>query len=339
MPSNLLSTWSKLKAAANAADGAVLERIARAYAAGYARLDPKIQTLTEQIEALQKAGKITSTQIKKSAAYKALMAEIENELKDYTAYLRTEIADAATVSAKMGIDSEANLLIAALADSLRVEVKDVPKGSILRPNDKTLDFLGKYLDPDGALFGKIYNTAGYYAGEISAGILERVDQGVNPKVIGKWIADEYGYPLTDALRQMRTVQLYSYREAQAAVQVENADVLQGVVWDAELDDVVCMSCVALHGTVYPVGTIADDHHNGRCAMIPWVKGEPNPIEQSGADWFNSQPESTQKSMMGDEKWQAWKDDKFTFDKLSTTYENDVFGTMRGETSLKDLIND
>lgn len=339
MPSNLLTTWAKLKAAADNADGAVLERIARAYAAGYVRLDPKIQTLTEQIDALQKAGKVTSAQIKASAAYKALMAAVASELEDYTAYLRTEITDAATVSAKVGVNSEVTLLMAALADSLGVEVKDVPKDSILRPNDKTLEFLAKYLDDEGALFGKIYNMSGYYAEEISAGILERVGQGMNPKVIAEWIADEYGYPLTDALRQMRTVQLYSYREAQAAVQVENADVLQGVVWDAELDDVVCMSCVALHGQVFPVGTVCDDHHNGRCAMIPWLKGEPNPIEQTGADWFSTQSESTQKSMMGDEKWQAWKDEKFTFDKLSTTYENDVFGTMRRESSLKELLGE
>ena len=98
-----------------------------------------------------------------------------------------------------------------------------------------------------------------------------------------------------------------------------------------------MSCIALHGQVFPVGTLCDDHHNGRCAMLPYVKGMDNPVNQTGEQWFNKQSESTQKNMMGDAKWQAWKDGKFEFGQLSKEYYDDVYGNMKGEASLKSLL--
>lgn len=61
-----------------------------------------------------------------------------------------------------------------------------------------------------------------------------------------------------------------------------------------------------------------------------------PVQQ-GEQWFNTLPESEQMSMMGKGKWEAWKAGAFGFDALSTTYEDDVYGTMYREASLKDII--
>ena len=44
-------------------------------------------------------------------------------------------------------------------------------------------------------------------------------------------------------------------------------------------------------------------------------------------------------MMGAGKYDAWKDGKFDFNALSKEHENDVFGLMRSETPLKDLIGE
>jgi hypothetical protein len=138
----------------------------------------------------------------------------------------------------------------------------------------------------------------------------------------------------------RTAQLYSYRQSANAIQVANADLLEGVVWCADLlYGRACMSCIAQHGTVYPVGTVCNDHHNGACDMLPIVKGGENPITQTGEQWFMEQPEASQREMMGPGKYEAWSEGKFTFDQLSTTHEDDVFGQMRGEASLKSLLGE
>jgi hypothetical protein len=228
-------------------------------------------------------------------------------------------------------------MLAALADALGVGIADVPREAVKSAPPDALAFLADYLRKDGPLYQRIDGLSGYHAEQIASGILERVGQGLNPREIAKDITDLYGMGLSDSLRMARTTQLYSYRQAERFVQVANADVLQGLVWCAELDDLTCLSCVALHGTVFPVGEICDDHHNGRCALLPWVVGAENPIGQTGEDWFKEQPETVQKSSMGESKYNAWKEDKFTFDKLSTAHEDEVFGQMRGEASLKSIL--
>lgn len=337
MPKPLLEIWESLKRQAERADADALERIARSYAMTYTRVESQQQALIDQIELLQKQGAMTAQAVKRSRAYQNLISTINDELTDYSAYLRTEITTEATESAKRGFSAGNVLMIGALALALGVEAKNVPKSAV--KGDMTLDFLAKYLDPDGALFARLNGLSAYHGAQIANGILEKVALGQNPLTIGKWIADAYGVGMTDAMRIMRTTQLYSYRQSNSELQRANSDVLQGSVWCAELDGLTCMSCVALHGQVFEAGAIADDHHNGRCAMLPWVKGEPNPIDQSGVDWFNQQSEATQRSMMGNSKYEAWQEGKFNFDQLTNTYQDEVFGNMRGETPLHKLLGD
>ena len=337
MPKPLLTIWEELRRQADRADAEAVERIARAYAMTYTRVESHQQALIDQVELLQKQGELTAQAVKRTRAYQNLINAIDDELTGYSSYLRTEIATEATESASRGWLSGRTLLIGALALALSIEPKDVPKDAL--KGDMTLDFLAQYLDPNGALFARINGLSAYHGAQIANGILEKVALGQNPMTIGKWITDAYGIGLTDSMRMMRTTQLYSYRQSNSALQLANADVLHGSVWCAELDGLTCMSCVALHGQVFEAGAIADDHHNGRCAMLPWVKGEPNPIEQSGIDWFNGQSEATQRSMMGNSKYDAWQEGKFNLDQLSSTYQDEVFGNMRGETPLHKLLGD
>lgn len=72
-------------------------------------------------------------------------------------------------------------------------------------------------------------------------------------------------------------------------------------------------------------------------MLPYL-GD-NAPETTGKDWFDRQDEATQRSMMGKDKFDAWKEGKFEFGNLSSTHTDDVYGEMRGETPLKDLIGE
>jgi len=350
MPADLLEISNQLRAQLERQDAEALERLINAYTVTLGRVSPFIESLIERIEA-------DDTNVGNSAAYRNLIATIQDELEDYAAYLRIEVAQDAQRSAGEGLTGGELLLLAAFASALGVEVRDLPADVVQTVNIRQavgtlpaplssigptpaqpdpLDFLAAYLDPDGELFKRIDAMAGYYADYIGKNILARVALGQNPRTIAAWITDAYGMPLTDALRTARTVQLYSYRQAENAQFIANADVLDGVVWSAELDDRVCASCVALHGQVFPVGTLANDHHNGRCAMLPLVKGADNPIPQSGAEWFESQPESRQRDLLGPGKFEAWQDGAFDFSALSKPYQDDVYGEMRREASLKEL---
>jgi len=242
---SLLDTWAKLKKQLDQTDSKVLNRLVNAYGLTYERITPEIEALVELVQAQMDAGKLTKESVSKSIAYKKLIRDIESELDDYSVWLKTEIKTAATDAAKQGLSAEKLLLITGLAASLGIPTNELPRELVNSAPPDALAFLADYLNPDGALYGKINGLSKYHADEIAAGILDLVSQGKNPRVIAGFITDQYGVGLTDSLRMCRTAQLYSYRQSTALMQRENADVLQGGVWCADLAyGRACMSCIA-----------------------------------------------------------------------------------------------
>jgi len=332
----LIDTWNILKKNADAKDFEVLDRISRAYANSQQRITPEIDALIEQIDAMQQAGKLTKKQIENSAAYKNLIKAIVSELDAYEGYLQTEVSNTVTDNASLGLTDSRILMIAALAIALGVQPKDIPAKAVNNAPITALDYLADYLKKDGELFNRINGLSNYHGEKIAAGILDLVGRGQNPRTIADWITTNYGMGLTDSLRICRTAQLYSYRNASLQVMKSNGELLEGWVWDSELDDDVCPVCISMHGTVHSLDETMDSHYNCRCAPLPWVKGSENPVTQNGEDWLNEQPESTQKDLLG-AKYEGWSNGVFELKDVIGNYESDVFGNMLVEKPLKDLL--
>lgn len=98
------------------------------------------------------------------------------------------------------------------------------------------------------------------------------------------------------------------------------------------------------GLVYDLQVESDESFvaNGvvvhNCVMIPVIPGfEPIPA-QSGEDWFNGQPDSVKRQMLGPGKYEAYKSGKFAFSQLVTVKPNRTWGPSAQVTSLKDLLD-
>lgn len=336
----LTDTAAKLRKAAERADAAAMERIITAHTDMDKALMPYIDAFTAALQAKQAGGQtVTRAQVERMPEYKRLLDAVENELDDYSNYMQSEVRTDSRRAANEGLAAGSILLVSALMGA--GYSRKVAELAIENAPPTALDFLADYLDPDGPLMGKIKNLSPYYSEVISQLILDGVGNGLNPLTIAKQIVDNgLGMSLTDAMRWTRTTQLYSYRWANAASYQANGDIVTGWIWYAELDDKTCMSCISLHGKVFSLEEgIPNDHYNGRCAMLPYIPNVTDNIVKPGAgeEWFSALDESTQKSAMGANKWQAWNDGQFEFSALSTFYDDDVFGTMRTETPLKDLV--
>lgn len=105
-----------------------------------------------------------------------------------------------------------------------------------------------------------------------------------------------------------------------------------------LDELTCEACVSEHGSIHGLDETLDGHYNCRCAALPYIEGLTEP-EQTVEDWFNSLSESQQAAFMGQSKYEAYQDGKFTFSDLKQRNENEVYGQMIGVTPLKDLIGE
>lgn len=272
----------------------------------------------------------TRGQLTRMERYRALISQITIELTGLQALTGNEIGAAGDLIS-LGEQHARELISLGMGGSTQVAAmfNVLPRSAI-----ETL--LG-FLDPAGPLFARLRNLAGVNAEYVAGAMIEGITLGWNPRRIARAVRDAFGRGLTDALRFVRTAQLWAYRESSRASMVANQSVLQGWVWSAHFDDRVCMSCVVMHGTVHPVTETLNDHHNGRCTPIPLVIGFDNPVQQTGLQWFTEQSEATQRALMGPGKYDAWRNGRIGLEQLTEERQDDVYGLMRGEPSLKQLL--
>lgn len=322
----IIKQVERYQAALARQDAEAIERLVLTYQRLYERLQDKIDLLILEMGNVED---ITKGQVMRMERYRSLMAQVKDELNRFQATTISEVERLGELGLNAGIrDSQALMKATANTAGISAQFNVLPKEVIQR-------LLG-FLDPEGPLYARLGMLAEATAEAVSQAILDGVGLGYNPKKIAYGITNGLGMGLTDAMRNVRTVQLWSYREASRANYIANQDVVAGWIWHADLSTETCASCLAMHGTVHPLDEVLDDHYNGRCAPIPLLTGQKNPIE-SGEEWFAKQDEAIQKGIMGEEKWGAWKEGKFEFSDLTGHYESDVYGSMKVEKSLKELI--
>jgi hypothetical protein len=329
MPDDILKLAEQFSLAAAKRDAAAMGRISRAYISMYRRLVGQIEAIAEQAG----GGQMTTGQLARLTRFNDLMAQIENELDDFARYTKVELSTAAQESiAKALSDSRRLIMTGAQAAQLDVSFNTLSSGVVTR-------LLG-FLQDGSPLFERLSKMPGVNAADFRQTFIDGVGLGWNPRKIVAKMQIKNGQALTDALRMTRTANNYAYREATRATYVANPDIVQGWIWMAAINNPnTCMSCISMHGTRHTNDEVLNDHFNGRCTMLPIVEGFENPLKQNGEQWFNSQSEADQRAMMGPEKYQAYKDGKFSFEQLSRETENDTYGMMKTETPLKDLIGE
>lgn len=306
------------------ADAANLEALARAYSLMYSDLEGDVDSLMLAIEKLDKP---SQAEIKALPQYKRLIRNAERELDDFTKYLETTVGTAAIAAIGLGL---------AHSEAL---VNTATGGGFSGLDTGAMRSLLNFLRKDGPLYARLKLITDSTIDKVVKSILDGVASGFNPRVIASNIQDAFGGGLTDALRNTRTVQIKSYQESARANYIATNGLVTGWVWFANLSGEPCLSCVAMHGTEHTLDEVLDDHYNGECAALPLIPDLGNPVEQTGQAWFDSLDETRQRALMGDSKYEAYSAGKFEFSALSNQQNNDIFGTMRTETSLKDLLGE
>ena len=306
-----------------------IQRIVTAFASIVKRLQPQVDNLAKTIE-LENIK--TRAALVRLPEYTQLVGDYTQQLDDFVGMVRVDLNDVINWSSAVALAG-----VTQWAADFGITIQN--KWSV-----DQLSILLDYLKPGGALADRIALWAPNAVQGVSQTIIDMVIAGKNPRTIASALVKQFGVPLTDALRTTRTVQLWSYRETTRAFYKANPDVSAGWIWYAQLDEATCMSCIAQHGTFHTWDEALDDHYNGRCSQIPVPVGfedyvRANIVKQSGEDWFNTQTPEQQAKQMGADKLAAWQAGKFTFDKLSVQEQVDVYGSMRFESSLKDLIGE
>lgn len=328
MPSPVLDAMQQYRAALERANVKEMRDLIKDYAGMYRRLDAQLEALL-----IETGGKpLTMGQLSRMQRYKALLADTQRELEEYQALLSRQTRQAITDGITYGRVDAAKLLSVSATGTDAIYARF----NMLHP--EAIKALAGMLADDSPLYAHIRKLAPSAFEAVKQAMIEGIGLGYNPRKIARMVQGAFGEGLTQALRTIRTAQIWAYREANRSTFVANPEIVTGWVWVASLDDTCCMSCVSQHGTEHPVDEVLDDHYNGRCAAAPLtIFG--NPVEQSGLDWFGAQNAERQREMMGPGKYEAWKEGRFDLTQITQERMDEIYGAMKSEATLKELLGE
>jgi hypothetical protein len=333
------------RAALDSREAEISRLLVERYARVLRDIEPLITSLIDEYEiALASGEEFTKGQITRLRRYTRLQEQLLDEMDTYGAFAADLIAT-----------SVDNAIQAASSDALNIVAANFPSPSAAAavssiwnrlPVEAIENAIG-ITDVIGERYRQFYSPV--KTAEFMDAIVDAMIKGQNPRITAKQGAailrqrafSAGSRPLTDAMRQSRTAQIWAWREATRANYLANQRIVSGWTWAATMDDHTCLSCLANHGKEFPLTETLNDHHNGRCVMLPNVPGaealgiRPVPL-QSGEDIFNALPRDEQIRRMGKGRFEAYQAGKFKFDQLTSEYDDEVYGKMRRETPLKEL---
>lgn len=301
------------------------KRLADAYKGTLKSLDKAIADL--QKKASEKG--LTPEEFQKSQALKDLRGEVRRELDAFQRVLREELA----LTQRRAAGEAAKLASGMI-------------GGFGQPDPRAIASAIDYLDRP-AMQNLLGQYGQYHADEIGNIALRGIGTGKNPLETARMISSYLDMmPITDAERFTRTLGNWSLRRGVQESWKQMDGLVRGWTWISARDKHCCMSCIAMHGTVHKLDETLNDHHSGRCTPAPitpsWSEfgfedGQDFAPGETGQQWFERQPERTQRAMMGSARWMAWQDKAFTFADIPTEYNNEVYGKMRREKSLVEML--
>ena len=211
------------------------------------------------------------------------------------------------------------------------------------PDEAFANYVG--IAADGSPLGQLFADLGLDAApKIRTAIGNGIALGKGPRATAELVRIQAGMPLSRALLITRTETNRAFREATRLQYANNDRLVKGYRRHADKGPNTCLACIALDGTLYQLDEPLNEHPNGRCAMVPEVLDfadlgldvPPSPQPSNARDWLANQPESTQRSILGGRRFDAWQDGRIQLDELATVRGNRTWGDAAVVKPLRDL---
>lgn len=334
----IIQEAERFRAALLTREAAAAGRLVRAYAQVQKRLEEAAAALLAEVG----ADPMSPGQIRRLTRYRQLQAQVEDELRKYLSFVEVDLRERVTAEIGAGLAEAEALVGATLPAALRTEVLGAVWNRLDTGSVETL--LG-FLAPGSPLTKRLTALAGDLATAIGDELVKGLALGLNPREVARLMRKTGGLGLTSALRYARTAQLWAYRESSRAAYLANGDIVGSWMWFADLRGPnTCAACIAMHGQVFPNTERLDDHWNGRCKDVPVVNWGALGIDlpplnygPTGPDWFVAQDPARQAQILGPGKFQLFQDGRLDFSRLVKQVTDDVWGPMRVEATLHELL--
>lgn len=327
---------------------ASFQRMATIYAAIFRSVQDDVHALAEEIANIDVPDR---EKVINLARLGRILDQIEIQVTRFGGTVASEITLAQRLSIEAAVTNAIELIELSLPPDLPDSVLQAIRGSFVVLPADAIEAAAGLLDDDSPLVTALEKNYGAAVREkVEQQFLSGIAEGMNPRriaiLLDRNFVNALGNGLTWAMTTVRTAQIKSYQLANHAMYQANPDLVPAWIWHAQLDSRTCMSCINQHGSEHPITETLNDHHNGRCAAIPKtityadlglnIPERRQPIIR-GETWFKEQPRATQLEMMGGAMFRAWKDGQVPFSDLSQSYDDDVYGELLRQASLKDIL--
>lgn len=287
-----------------------------------------IEQTAVDLQAIRERGRTPRLRdLRQLERYQSLRVQVRWQLEAYNGETVRIITEEQRVLARLGINQAGDLIRAA---------SRLPVGFDTLPIEAIENMVG--LAGDGSPLQRLLAAEG---GAVEQRMTEELVRstalGRNPRETARRaIANGLRMGLQRSLVIARTEQLRVYREASRQAYIHSG-VVKGFRRLATKDSRTCMACLMADGEMYDLTETLREHPQGRCAMIPVVIGMPVLNWRLGADWFRAQSPATQQTMMGPQKYAAWRNGAFDLDQLISVRRNATWGDSVAVTPLAELV--
>lgn len=306
---------------------AMLEEMARRWLAVEARLSAQMDALAYAMAQVKADGGTVGLELLlNDVRYRTLLVQLTQELEGYTEYAERAIEARQRTLARLGLahSAEAIALQGVSAGFSRLPVEAVEYMVGLAGNGSPLRALLVATWPDSA-------------DRLTQALVNGIALGYNPRKT----AQEMAHGATGSLDRMmvigRTETLRVYREASRQSYLRSG-VVSGYRRLCAHDSRVCPACLLDEGTLYDLAEQMPEHPQGRCTAVPVVEGVPQPKWLAGADWLEQQSPATQRSILGQGRYDAWQNGDFDLRDLPRVVQNVVWGPSLEVVPLQELVS-
>lgn len=331
---------ARYQADVRAIDGEATGRLIESYRRVYQDIRAKAEALALEVAA--SGDDVTAAAIRKLDRYVDLQKQINKEFERYGAVVDDIVGEAQAKAAEKGVESARQMMLDMFPEEYRGQLaaylQRVPKEAVTA-------LVGALREDSPLASVTLARWGDKAAKEVGAQLVKGLVTGVGSRKtareIMKALDPALGMPLSKALTIARTETNRAFRSATRESYRRNPHVVKGWIWYANIngDPEPCLACLAMHGTKHSMDETLDDHPNGRCTMLAitpsfeelGIEGvdQPETAVESGADWFDRQPEERQREIMGEERYDLWKQGNLDFEDLATTRHSDEWGDSIG----------
>ena len=297
MDSSVVQFLRKQKSALLAKEEAAMRSMARRWLKVEQALQSEMEALAAE---LSKSNYVTEAMVMEHKRFTRLMYQARAEVAYYNEYAE-----------KLMRNMQAEMSAQGIKDALQALKLIYMEAGIVMPSFdvlpvRALEMMFGYASDGSSLMALLTKAYPESVNGMMDALIKGLAFGNHPTDVGRKMAEEFGIGLNRSLTIARTETLRAYRMG-SFEQYRESGVVMGYKRMAAHDVRTCPGCLFRDGEmITSLDGEFDEHPNGRCTAVPVVIGVDEPTWISGAEWFAGQSEATQREMLGDARYEAWK---------------------------------